>query len=141
MHTRERQRATAHREAVIPAAASSTADLLLDRLVEQELAGMRLAEELGGPASFDELFELYGATRFLYPAKLAGLASRLGIVEDTWKRLLHGNGQVFKVLVRRRAESGEIVPKNAICAWRYTTGAWQAQHLVSRDRHEYTGTL
>jgi len=101
---------------------------------------MRLAEELCGPASFEELFELYGATRFLYPAKLAELAPRLGMVEDTWRRLL-ANDRVFKVLLRRRAEGGEVVPKNAICAWRYTTETWQAQHLVSRDRHEYTGTL
>jgi len=157
MRTRERQRAAASHAAAasnsfgrgpsvsqdrrLPRGADTTTDLLLDRLVEQELAGMRLAEELCGAASFEELFELYGATRFLYPAKLAVLASRLGIVEDTWKRLLEGNGRVFKVLLRRRAERGEIAPKNAICAWRYTTATWQAQHLVSRDRHEYAGTL
>jgi hypothetical protein len=121
--------------------AERTVASLLERLVEQELAGMRLAEALAGPASFEELFELYAASRFLYAAKHDLLAPRLGAVEHTWRRLLSANDRVFKILMRRGVEQGRVVPRNTVCAWRYTPGTWQAQHLVSRDRHEYVGTL
>jgi hypothetical protein len=89
-------------------------------------------------ASFDEVFTFYRDSGFLYPAKLAALAPRMAALERTWQRLLADDAEVFRLFVNR-APSGELL--NAICAFEYAPGSWQGQHLVSRRRHEYLGTL
>jgi hypothetical protein len=89
-------------------------------------------------ASFDELFGFYRDSGFLYPAKLAALAPRLTEIEQTWRALLAAEPHLFR-LCAKRAGDGRLL--NAICAFTYAPGTWQAQHLVSLRRHEYTGTL
>lgn len=87
---------------------------------------------------FDELFEFYRAAGFLYPAKRAALEARWPAIEKTWTRLLAAHEDVF-ALFARRASDGALA--NAATAFAYAARTWQAQHLVSRVRHEYTGTL
>jgi hypothetical protein len=89
-------------------------------------------------ASFDEVFAFYRDSGFLYPAKLAALAPRMPALERTWRRLLDDDADLFR-LFANRAPDGELL--NAICAFEYVPGTWQGQHLVSRRRHEYLGTL
>jgi hypothetical protein len=92
----------------------------------------------GASAAFEEVFDFYRASGFLYPGKLAALAPRLPAIEQTWRRLLAADPHVFR-FVETRAVDGEL--RNAICAFLYAPGTWQGQHLVSRHRHEYAGTL
>jgi hypothetical protein len=86
---------------------------------------------------FEELFDFYGAAGFLYPAKLAALEARWPAIETTWRRLLVAE-DVF-ALIARRASDGALA--NTASAFAYAGGTWQGQHLVSRVRREYTGTL
>jgi hypothetical protein len=88
---------------------------------------------------FVELFEFYRRSGFLYPGKAAGLERRLTAIEATWERLLAAGTDVFHHIERRCPE--DLAVSNSICAFRYAPGTWQAQHLVSGQRHEYVGTL
>ena len=85
--------------------------------------------------------QFYGSTRFLYPAKLGVLEARFGAVRETWARLIAANGDLFKILMLRRVIGEGLEVKNSICAFEFAPGTWQVQHLVSADRHEYSGTL
>jgi len=116
-------------------------DMVLRRLIDHEIDTMRAAEVRGDPITFDEVVEFYGATRFLYPAKLGVLESRLAAVRTTWEHLIGANNETFKLLMLRRVVNGRLTVKNSVCAFEYAPGIWQAQHLVSADRHEFTGTL
>ena len=116
-------------------------DLVLERLVEEELSSMRLDELVGPPPSFAEVFDFYRGSGFLYAAKLAAMRERLDAIETTWRRLTAAGDDVFKLMVRRRAVDGSAVARNSVCAFEHTPGTWQCQHLVSAERHEYTGTL
>jgi hypothetical protein len=87
---------------------------------------------------FAELFEFYRRSGFLYPGTSAGLEQRLPAIEATWKRLLAADTDVFRHVSRRHPDRSV---SNSICAFRYAPGTWQAQHLVSAQRHEYVGTL
>ena len=116
-------------------------DLVLERLVEEELSSMRLDELAGPPPSFAEVFDFYRGSGFLYAAKLAAMRERLDAIEATWQRLIAAGDDVFKLMVRRRAVDGSAVARNSVCAFEHTPGTWQCQHLVSAERHEYTGTL
>jgi hypothetical protein len=99
---------------------------------------LALAPALAGRAPFDAVFDFYRVSGFLYPGKLAALAPRLPAIERTWRRLLAADPHVFRFIHSRTAD-GELA--NSICAFLYAPGAWQGQHLVSRQRHEYAGTL
>lgn len=116
-------------------------DLVLRRLIEQQIEDMRLADARGEMPAFADVVELYGATRFLYPAKLEELEPHFGEVERTWKKLLGANGDIFKFVFRRQIEGRKAVAKSSVCAFTYAPATWQAQHLVSRDRHQFTATL
>lgn len=116
-------------------------DRLLHRLIDHEIDTMRAAEVRGDPITFDEVVNFYGATRFLYPAKLGVLETQFDAVRATWERLIAANDDVFKILMLRRVVDGQLVVKNSICAFEYVPGSWQIQHLVSADRHERSGTL
>jgi CRP/FNR family transcriptional regulator, cyclic AMP receptor protein len=116
-------------------------DTLLHRLVDHEIDTMRAAEVRGDPVTFDEVVEFYGSTRFLYPAKLGVLESRFDAIRTTWERLISSNNEVFKILMLRRVENGQLAVKNSVSAFEYSPGCWQIQHLVSADRHERSGTL
>ena len=48
---------------------------------------------------------------------------------------------VFRFISRLALGEGRPRLVNAICAFAYAPGTWQAQHLVSLQRREYTGTL
>ena len=87
---------------------------------------------------FAELFEFYRRSGFLHPGKAAGLDQRLPAIEATWQRLLAADTDVFRHVSRRHPDRSV---SNSICAFRYAPGTWQAQHLVSAQRHEYVGTL
>jgi hypothetical protein len=115
--------------------------MLLHRLVDQEIDTMRAAEVRGDAVTFDEVVGFYGATRFLYPAKLGALESRFEAVRKTWEQLIAANNDVFKIFMLRRVVDGQMAVKNSICAFEYAPGTWQVQHLVSSERHELTGTL
>jgi CRP/FNR family cyclic AMP-dependent transcriptional regulator len=136
----QRTRASLRRLTEI-AALPSTYDLLLTKLVDNEIDTMRAAEVRGDPISFDEVLDFYGSTRFLYPAKLGVLESRFAAVRATWEGLIGANNEIFKILILRRVVDGRLVSKNSICAFEYALGTWQVQHLVSADRHERSGTL
>jgi CRP/FNR family transcriptional regulator, cyclic AMP receptor protein len=116
-------------------------DQLLRRLIDHEIDAMRAAEIRGDPVAFDEVVQFYGSTRFLYPAKLGMLEPRFAAVRETWERLIAANNDVFKILLLRRVVGAELVVKNSICAFRFAPDAWQVQHLVSAERHEYSATL
>jgi len=116
-------------------------DLVLRRLIEQQIEDMRLADARGEMPAFAEVIDLYSATRFLYPAKLEELEPRFAEVEKTWKSLLAANGDIFKFVFRRQVEGRRAVAKSSVCAFTYAPGTWQGQHLVSRDRHQFTATL
>jgi len=88
---------------------------------------------------FAELFEFYRRSGFLCPGKAAGLEERLPAIEGTWERLLAAGSDVFRHVSRRRP--ADLSVSNSICAFRYAPATWQAQHLVSAQRHEYVGTL
>jgi len=96
------------------------------------------------PASapaFDEVFDFYRRSGFLYPGKLVALEPRLPAIEATWRALLAPGSDVFCFVARRRLEGERAVFKNTACAFAYAPGTWQMQHLVSAERGEYTGTL
>jgi hypothetical protein len=114
---------------------------LFDRLVRQERESIRLAARLLPKPSFDEVFELYRESGFLYPAKLAALEAEMPSIERTWKRALASDTTTFRTVARYGLVSGQIRLRNAASAFAYAAGTWQLQHLVSRERHEYTGTL
>ena len=117
------------------------ADRLLSRLVAGERASMALVEKLAPPVSFEELFAFYRESGFLYPGKLAGLDDRRDVVERTWRQLLAADHSVFRFISRLGLAEGRPRLINTICAFAYAPGTWQAQHLVSLRRGEYTGTL
>jgi hypothetical protein len=100
-----------------------------------------LIEALAPPVTFDELFAFYRDSGFLYPGKLAAVDDRRDAVERTWRILLGAGGSVFRFISRRALAEGRPRLVNAICAFAYAPGTWQAQHLVSLQRREYTGTL
>jgi hypothetical protein len=100
-----------------------------------------LIEALAPTVTFDELFAFYRDSGFLYPGKLAAVDDRRDAVERTWRILLGADGSVFRFISRRALAEGRPRLVNAICAFAYAPGTWQAQHLVSLQRREYTGTL
>lgn len=102
---------------------------------------MSLIETLAPPVTFEELFAFYRESGFLYPGKLAALDDRRDVVERTWRRLLGADGSVFRFISRLGLDEGRPRLINAVCAFAYAPGTWQAQHLVSLRRREYTGTL
>lgn len=116
-------------------------DRLLTRLVACERASVSLIEALAPTMTFDELFAFYRDSGFLYPGKLAAVDDRRDAVERTWRILLGADGSVFRFVSRRALAEGRPRLVNAICAFAYAPGTWQAQHLVSLQRREYTGTL
>jgi hypothetical protein len=128
-------------EVHLPPDLEAAFDLVLERLVEEELSSMRLDELAGPPPSFAEVFDFYRGSGFLYAAKLAEMRERIHAIEATWRRLIAAGDDVFKLMVRRRAVNGEPEARNSVCAFEHTPGTWQCQHLVSAERHEYTGTL
>jgi hypothetical protein len=93
------------------------------------------------PPSLDEVFRFYRGSGFLYPAKLAALEPRLPVIEETWKRLLAADRDVFRFVARRSGADGRVRLTNAACAYEYAPGTWHCQHLVSAERREYAGTL
>jgi hypothetical protein len=116
-------------------------DAVFDRLVAFEIEAMRAAEIRGEHPSFEEIIEFYGRTRFLYPGKLGALQARFSTVADTWRQLVAANGDIFQLLVLHRVIDNQLVAMNSVCAFEYVPGTWQGQHLVSGERHEYSGTL
>ena len=102
---------------------------------------MRLVAALAPPPDFGQVFELYRASGFLYPGKLRALEPRLPAIEDTWKRALDPGCGAFRVHARLGLVEGGICLRSAISAFAYAGSSWHGQHLVSRDRHEYTGTI
>ena len=114
---------------------------LLDRLVRQERESVRLVSALVGKPRFEEVFELYRASGFLYPAKLAALQGDMPSIEQTWRRALAPDARMFRVVARYGIVDAAVRLRNTISAFAYAPGTWQGQHLVSRDRHEFTGTL
>ena len=102
---------------------------------------MSLIEALAPPVTFDELFAFYRDSGFLYPGKLAAVDDRRDAVERTWRVLLGADRSVFRFISRLALAEGRPRLVNAICAFAYAPGTWQAQHLVSLQRREYTGTL
>ncbi len=113
---------------------------LLDRLVRQERETLRVMAQVL-PPTFDAVMELYRASGFLYPAKLAALKPRLPAIERTWRSGLQERSRVLRVVGRWGIVDGEVRLRSAISAFAYAEGTWQGQHLVSRERREYTGTL
>lgn len=116
-------------------------DRLLSRLVASERASVSLIEALAPPVTFDQLFAFYRDSGFLYPGKLAAVDDRRDAVERTWRVLLGADRSVFRFISRLALAGGRPRLVNAICAFAYAPGTWQAQHLVSLQRREYTGTL
>ena len=116
-------------------------DRLLRRLVASERASVSLIEALAPPVAFHELFAFYRDSGFLYPGKLAAVDHRRDAVERTWRVLLGADRSVFRFISRLALGEGRPRLVNAICAFAYAPGTWQAQHLVSLQRREYTGTL
>jgi hypothetical protein len=114
---------------------------MLDRFLRQERDSIRLEARLAPPPQFEELFELYRVSGFLYPAKSAALEDHLSSIERTCRMALASDGQVFRLVSRLGIVDGAVRMCNSISAFAYTSGTWQGQHLVSRQRHEYTGTL
>jgi hypothetical protein len=68
----------------------SAVTLLLDRLVRQERESIRLGTALVPRPRFEDVFELYRASGFLYPAKLAALEADMPSIERTWRGALEG---------------------------------------------------
>ena len=122
-------------------AVEAPVELLLNRLIQHEIGSLRAAELRGESPTFDEVVGFYAATRFLYPEKLEQLQPRFHAVRTTWSGLIAGNNDIAKIFVRYKPEDGRIVPKTSVCAFEYCPGTWLTQHLVSAERHEYTGTL
>jgi len=87
------------------------------------------------------VFDFYRASGFVYPAKLAALQPRLSAIEGTWNRLLARDSDVFRFAARYALADGRSALANAACAYESAPGSWQCQHLVSAERHEYSGTL
>ena len=116
-------------------------DRLLSRLVASERASASLIEALAPPVTLDQLFAFYRESGFLYPGKLTALDDRRDVVERTWRILLGADGSVFRFISRLTLAQGRPTLANAVCAFAYAPGTWQAQHLVSLHRREYTGTL
>jgi hypothetical protein len=114
---------------------------LLDRLVRQERENVRLVAAWVGKPRFEEVFELYRASGFLYPAKLAALQGDMPSIEQTWRRALAPDARMFRVVARYGTVDDAVRLRNTISAFAYAPGTWQGQHLVSRERHEFTGTL
>lgn len=114
---------------------------LLDRFGRQERESLRLMAEVLPPPTFDAVFELYHASGCLYPAKLTALRSQMPAIEDTWRRALEPDTRVLRIVARRGIVDSGVRLRSAITAFAYAAGTWQGQHLVSRERHEYTGTL
>jgi hypothetical protein len=100
-----------------------------------------LIEALAPRVTFDQLFAFYRESGFLYPGKLAAVDDRRDAVERTWRVLLGADRYVFRFISRLALGEGGPRLVNAICAFAYAPGTWQAQHLVSLQRREYTGTL
>jgi hypothetical protein len=115
--------------------------VLLDRLVRQEREGMRLVAALAPSVTFDDVFDLYRDSGFLYAAKLEALAPVIDDIYATWKRALAADSGVLCFVARRGLLNNWVVLRNAICAYAYAPRTWHAQHLVSRERGEYSGTL
>ena len=122
--------------------AQDLVDVLLERLVEHELASLREREHDGKSPPFEEVLQFYRSTRFLYASKMSALRPRLNAVHETWKHLLPADRDLFRLLVTRRpTATGEMTIRNSVCAFEYSNRTWLVQHLVSADRHEYAGTL
>jgi CRP-like cAMP-binding protein len=139
----ELQRVAAERSKPMtrPSETDPAFDRVLERLIQHEIESMQAAEIRGERPTFDEMIEFYARARFLYPEKMGVLRHRYDAVRHTWQRLIEANGDVFNILMLRRPVNGELVATNSICAFEYAPRTWQGQHLVSGERHEYTGTL
>jgi hypothetical protein len=120
---------------------NSGAERLLDRLVRQEREGIRLVTAIAGSPRFEDVFELYRASGFLYSSKSAALHPHMAAIEQTYHRLLAPESRIFRFVARFGVVDDAVRIRNAISAFSYTGGTWQGQHLVSREHHEYTGTL
>ena len=115
--------------------------MLLDCLVRQEREGIRLVAALAPSVTFEDVFDLYRDSGFLYAAKLEALAPVIDDIYATWKRPLAANSGVLRSVARRGLLANRVVLRNAICAYANAPRRWHAQHLVSRERGEYSGTL
>jgi hypothetical protein len=78
--------------------------------------------------SVGELFERYGRTRFLYPAKLSQLSPHLPDVAENWRRGLRA-GELIHWVATYDAPDGQGWA--TVSSWRSTSGGWHTQHLVS----------
>jgi len=116
-------------------------DHVLGKLMRFELRALRSSGVCHDIVSFDELVKFYQSVKFLYPAKLKELAPRFSDIEDTWTKLLNANNKIFKVFIRKELSNGKVVIGSSVCAFEYSPGTWQTQHLVSASRHGFTGTL
>ena len=110
-------------EVHLPPDLEAAFDLVLERLVEEELSSMRLDELAGPPPSFAEVFDFYRSSGFLYAAKLAEMRERIHAIEATWRRLIAAGDDVFKLMVRRHAVDREPVARNSVCAFEHTLPA------------------
>ena len=115
--------------------------VLLARLVRQERESVRLMEALAPKPQFEDVLEHYGASGFLYPAKLEALRAQMPSIEQTWRRALSADTDIFRLVWRFGMIDDAVRLRNTISAFAYTPSTWHAQHLVSRDRHEYARTL
>ena len=67
-------------------------------------------------AEFDEIFDFYRDSGFLYPAKLAALAPRQSVIEQTWRRLLAADPVLFRFFANR-APDGALAPGRPAARW------------------------
>ncbi|TDC76428.1 hypothetical protein [Streptomyces hainanensis] len=78
-----------------------------------------------------ELFDRYGQSRFLYPAKRVRLAPFWPLILENWQRARRA-GELLHCVASYEERGGGWA---SLTSWRSTHAGWQTQHLVS------TGTL
>ena len=116
-------------------------DLVLRRLIEQQIEDMRLADARGEDAGVCGGHRALRGDTVPLSGEARGARAALRRSRADLEELLAANGDVFKFVFRRQVEGRQAVAKSSVCAFAYAPGTWQGQHLVSRDRHQFTATL
>jgi hypothetical protein len=94
-------------------------------MVEASYPGLELARNL----PFNELWEFFIATKFLYPEKLARLAPFMDEIKRTMNALLAANGDLLVTSILRDPHTALC---GQVCALRTYQRTWSFQHLAGR---------
>lgn len=78
---------------------------------------------------FEELWNFYLETNFLYKEKIQMLGSDVEQIKDTWSKIIESSEDVSYTTLRRDSEDN---PTNSLSVMKYYDDTWIFQHMVSK---------